>query len=87
MASKNDTKEKPKGGSTGVIIAIVIVALALIAGVMWYMYNKGSNANAALPNVGTPAPTGNAAVASMPSPSNVSAGNGNAAGGRVGAQV
>ena len=82
MASKDE--QKKKGGSTGVIIAIVIVALALIAAVMWYMYNKGT---AALPNVGTPAPAGNAAVASMPSPMNVSAGNGNAAGGRVGAQV
>jgi flagellar basal body-associated protein FliL len=88
MASKDDKKEK-KGLPTGVVVAIVLIIIALIGGVMWYMHNtKGANATAAaLPNAGTPAPGGTAAVASMPSPNNVSAGSSNAAGGRVGAQV
>jgi hypothetical protein len=82
MAS-ND--EKKKGLPTGAIVAIVLVILAIIAGVAWYMYStKGANA---VRNIGTPAPGGNAAVVSMPSPNNVSAGNGNVANGRVGAQV
>ena len=84
MASKEDEK---KGLPTGAIVAIVII-IGLIAGVMWYMHTtKGANA---VRNIGTPAPGGNAAVTSMPSPNNVSAGNGNSAlsaGGRVGPQV
>jgi uncharacterized membrane protein AbrB (regulator of aidB expression) len=87
MASKDD--EKKKGLPTGAIVAIVLIVIALLGALGWYMYTK-KGANAALPNVGTPAPGGNAAVTSMPSPSNVSAGNGNGAGtntGRVGAQV
>ena len=88
MASKDDKKEK-KGLPTGVIVTIVVIILGLLGALGWYMYTK-KGANAALPNIGTPAPGGNAAVTSMPSPSNVSAGNGNGAGtntGRVGPQV
>ena len=71
MASKNDTKEKPKGLPTGVIVVIVLLIIGLIVGVMWYMRStKGANA---MNKVGTPAPSGNAAVASMPSANNVSA--------------
>lgn len=86
MASKD---EKKKGLPTGAIVAIVVLVLALLGAIGWFMYSKKtSNAN-----VGTPAPTGNAAVISMPSPTNVSAGTGTGAGntagntGRVGAQV
>lgn len=86
MASKDEQKKK-KGLPTGAIVAIVLIIIGLIGGVMWYMHTtKGANAPV---NVGTPAPGGQAAVASMPSPNNVSAGNGagNGAVGRVGAQV
>jgi len=71
MASKDDTKEKPKGLPTGVIVVIVLLIIGLIAGVMWYMHSTKSTNN--VRNIGTPAPGGNAAVASMPSANNVSA--------------
>ena len=87
MASNDDTKkETKKGMPTWATALIVIVILAVIAVTGYYFYTKKGSANA-VRNIGTPAPTGNAAVASMPSPMNVSAGNGNAAAGRVGAQV
>jgi len=87
MASKDD--EKKKGLPTGAIVVIVLIIIALLGAFGWYMYTK-KGANATLPNVGTPAPGGNAAVASMPSPNNVSAGTGTGNGantGRVGPQV
>jgi flagellar basal body-associated protein FliL len=84
MASKDE--QKKKGLPTGAIVAIVVLVLALLGAIGWFMYSKKtSNAN-----VGTPAPTGNAAVISMPSPTNVSAGapTVNAGGvARTGAQV
>jgi hypothetical protein len=86
MASKD---EKKKGLPTGVIVTIVVIVLALLGALGWYFYNK-KGGNAAVNNIGTPAPGGNAAVVSMPSPTNVSAGNGTGNGtntGRVGAQV
>jgi hypothetical protein len=87
MASKDE--QKKKGLPTGAIVAIVIIVLALLGAIGWFMYSKKTT-NA---NVGTPALPGNAAVVSMPSPTNVSAGTGTGAGnmgsntGRVGAQV
>jgi flagellar basal body-associated protein FliL len=88
MASKDD--QKKKGLPTGVIVVIVLIVLALLGGLGWYLYStRGANANTRI-NSGTPAPGGQAAVPSMPSLNNVSAGNGNGAGnvgGRVGAQV
>jgi len=86
MASKDEQK---KGLPTGAIVAIVLIILALLGAFGWYMYTK-KGANAALPNVGTPAPIGNAGVTSMPSANNVSAGapTVNAGGvARTGAQV
>jgi len=85
------SKEEKKGLPTGVIVTIVVIILGLLGALGWYMYSKRSNMNVGR-NIGTPAPSGNAAVMSMPSPTNVSAGNGNGAGnnasaGRVGAQV
>ena len=91
MASNDD--EKKKGLPTGVIVMIVVVVLALLGALGWYLYStRGANTSTRV-NLGTPAPGGNAAVMSMPSPTNVSAGNGTGnvgagnAGGRVGAQV
>jgi len=92
MASKDE--QKKKGLPTGAIVAIVLIVLAILGAIGWFMYSK-KGANAPVHNVGTPAPAGNAAVVSMPSPNNVSAGTGTGAGntggsgnaGRVGAQV
>lgn len=91
MASKDE--QKKKGMPTWATALIVMVILAIVGAVGYYFYsNKGSANTNAGRNIGTPAPVGNAAVMSMPSPTNVSAGNGNGAGnnasaGRVGAQV
>jgi hypothetical protein len=87
MASKDE--QKKKGLPTGVIVTIVVIILGLLGALGWYLYNK-KGGNATVNNIGTPAPGGQAAVTSMPSPNNVSAGNGNGNGantGRVGAQV
>jgi len=93
MASKDEQKKKG-GVPTWATALIVMVILAILGAVGYYFYTKkgSANGNAAGRNIGTPAPVGNAAVMSMPSPTNVSAGNGagagnNAATGRVGAQV
>ena len=83
MASKND--ETKKSGISGFAIGAIIVSLLVIIGavVFFVMKNKGANAN-----LGTPAPSGNAAVMSMPSPNNVSAGTpGINNAGRTGAHV
>ena len=88
MASKNDTKEKPKGLPTGAIGVIVLLLLGLSAGARWYRHNTTGTNN--VRNIGTPAPSGNAGVTSMPSANNVSAGAPvvNAGGvARTGAQV
>jgi hypothetical protein len=85
MASKDE--QKKTGLPTGAIVAIVIIIIALLGAIGWFLYSSRTNVRA---NVGTPAPVGNAGVTSMPSANNVSAGapTVNAGGvARTGAQV
>jgi hypothetical protein len=68
MASKDETK---KTGLPPIAIAAIVVAVLLIVGAVgWFFYKSRTNGRM---NVGTPAPSGNAGVTSMPSANNVSA--------------
>ena len=76
MASKDDQKTKTatsEGLSTPAIIAIVLSLVIIIAAIGFYFYkNKGGSGSGNA--TGTPALSGNNAVAGMPSMTNVSAG-------------